>query len=280
MTDTTVPPDVFHVRLAGRLGEISGLILANRLPMPKASRPPSLDFDLGSDADKIVEVALALGVEIQHYGPRVQVSWPPIHERGDGLPFATWHATVPSDAGHGFSREADDPTPVSGARIEPHTGDVVSHIDESGRREDDVTPVPVGERDLVDETEREVRCASSDPHEPHRTTFAPEMGIENGRCPGVAAKRAVGETRGAQAETYFRPGDRVVRRGGMPRGFPETLRVIEVRPVEGTGETTPQRWQFLSAERRGSGWWLHCDEYVRVSEREALASAETWKDPA
>lgn len=34
----------------------------------------------------------------------------------------------------------------------------------------------------VDETE--VRCASSAPHGPHRTTFAPEMGIPNGICPG------------------------------------------------------------------------------------------------
>jgi hypothetical protein len=31
----------------------------------------------------------------------------------------------------------------------------------------------------------EVRCATADPHDPHLTTFAPEMGIENGWCSGV-----------------------------------------------------------------------------------------------
>jgi hypothetical protein len=30
----------------------------------------------------------------------------------------------------------------------------------------------------------QVRCASADPHSPHRTTFAPETGIANGICPG------------------------------------------------------------------------------------------------
>ena len=95
-----------------------------------------------------------------------------------------------------YSREADDPTPVSGARVEPHVGAVT-------------------DAGLVDET-----------------------------------------------ETYFKPGDRVVRKGGMRPGFPDTFCVTRVEPIEGTGETTPQRWQFLSAER--PHWWLHCDEYVRV----------------
>jgi hypothetical protein len=30
-----------------------------------------------------------------------------------------------------------------------------------------------------------VRCFDGNPHSPHRTVFAPEMGIENGWCPGL-----------------------------------------------------------------------------------------------
>lgn len=36
-----------------------------------------------------------------------------------------------------------------------------------------------------------VRCCDSRPHTPHLTTFAPETGIENGRCPGVEADEIV-----------------------------------------------------------------------------------------
>jgi len=62
-----------------------------------------------------------------------------------------------------YSREADDPTPVSGGRVEPHVGAVT-------------------DAGLVDETE--VQCAAAAPHAPHRMTFAPEMGIPDRICPG------------------------------------------------------------------------------------------------
>ncbi len=69
---------------------------------------------------------------------------------------------APAATGLDYSRPADDPQP-SGGREPMHTGAWT-------------------DGGLVDETE--VRCASSDPHGPHRTTFAPEMGIANGICPG------------------------------------------------------------------------------------------------
>jgi hypothetical protein len=66
------------------------------------------------------------------------------------------------------SQVADaDATPVpTSRRYEPHTGGMTN-------------------RGLVDESDREVHCFTSDPHEPHPTVFAPEMGIANGICPGV-----------------------------------------------------------------------------------------------
>lgn len=42
------------------------------------------------------------------------------------------------------------------------------------------------------------RCFNADPHEPHLTTFAPEMGVENGPCAGVPA--------GQSADPKFRDG--------------------------------------------------------------------------
>jgi hypothetical protein len=93
--------------------------------------------------------------------------------------------------------EPDDPTPVSGGRIEPHTGGMTNRglVDETAGR---LTHIPGcncqpgsavvrcrTNGGLVDESDREVHCFTSDPHEPHPTTFAPETGIANGICPGV-----------------------------------------------------------------------------------------------
>jgi hypothetical protein len=60
-------------------------------------------------------------------------------------------AAEPADPTGQLYTRADDPTPVSPARPGAHVGDVVSHIDETGPREDDETPVPASERGLVDE---------------------------------------------------------------------------------------------------------------------------------
>jgi hypothetical protein len=120
------------------------------------------------------------------------------HDSTSFLPDATIEVVPAADpSGHGYSREADDPTPVSGGRIEPHTGGMTESglVDETAGR---LTHIPGcncqpgsavvrcrTNGGLVDESDREVHCFTSDPHEPHPTTFAPETGIANGICPGV-----------------------------------------------------------------------------------------------
>jgi hypothetical protein len=56
------------------------------------------------------------------------------HDSTSFLPDATIEVVPAADpSGHGFSREADDPTPASGGRIEPHTGGMTNRglVDES-----------------------------------------------------------------------------------------------------------------------------------------------------
>jgi hypothetical protein len=92
---------------------------------------------------------------------------------------------VADPTGLAYSRaddEPDDPTPVSGHRVAPHTGGLT-------------------EQGLVDETPPEpvVQCFDGDPHGPHRTVFAPETGIENGHCPGLI----VGDTADEQRDNAY-----------------------------------------------------------------------------
>ncbi|MBU2662855.1 hypothetical protein KOI35_04975 [Actinoplanes bogorensis] len=42
--------------------------------------------------------------------------------------------------------------------------------------------------DRINDSRPPVRCAVTEPHEPHRTTFAPATGLPNGPCPGVSGR--------------------------------------------------------------------------------------------
>jgi hypothetical protein len=101
----------------------------------------------------------------------------------------------------------------------------------------------------------------------HYDTTDPDAGEESCACGEVVETRellqqhiAEGNAK-AEPRSGFWPGFDVVRKGGMPPGFPSSLRVSRVIPIDGSGITTPQRWQFQAV---GRNEWFHCDEYVRA----------------
>jgi hypothetical protein len=135
-----------RVQLVERLRSLADLIERHQLPL--AEHWSHLDFHF-DNAESIAEVAAKLGVSVAiDSAGRNSVIWN--DERLDGPLKVEWFTYVhdaepePEAAadptGLGYSREADDPTPVSPARVPLHTGGMVG---------------PVGGGELVDETEPE-----------------------------------------------------------------------------------------------------------------------------
>lgn len=120
-------------RLADALHDLADLILNKSLPVPGPYHDMSVRFGFGSNAESVAEVAKALGIETtDRYGQYV-AEWPANAEPGELT--ATWHAYSQKKAeadlkasGLDYTRadtEADDPTPVSPARVPLLTGSVV-----------------------------------------------------------------------------------------------------------------------------------------------------------
>ena len=75
----------------------------------------------------------------------------------------------------------------------------------------------------------------------------------------------------------FRVGDWVVPRDRLTAGTLEARRVTYVIPIEGTGKTTPKRWQFRVDQ--GSGEWLHCDDYETYDPKRPLTGVlADWRE--
>jgi hypothetical protein len=123
-----------RAQIADRLYELSDLIQHHRLPV---DRQVAINFSL-ADVAELEKVAGLLGLEVGVHGRRHDVTWP----AGDYFaePFhASWSfyadpepEAAPADpSGLGYSREADDPTPVSPARVPAHVGHTQSLVAET-----------------------------------------------------------------------------------------------------------------------------------------------------
>jgi hypothetical protein len=142
-------------QMVAQLRGIADLISMNELRIP-GQWGAVLHIDFNADAEAVAEVAKALRVDLLTPGTQVEAVWPPDSSYVEQV-LVSWSARTPKvpavPVGMDYSRELDDPTPVSPARPAAHVGDAVSHINEAtGRREDTEVPVPVAERQLVDVT--------------------------------------------------------------------------------------------------------------------------------
>lgn len=127
--------------LSSQLVSLANLHLEAELPAPRFDRTPVLEFHLRTEAE-IDRVAAAIGATPKRHGPEyftgidnaeLRVRWTALVLEHDGPGVECQRCKsegfegVHHDAdptGLSYSREADDPTPVSGARVEPHVGGV------------------------------------------------------------------------------------------------------------------------------------------------------------
>jgi hypothetical protein len=109
-----------RARVAAELVRLADLVLNHELPVTVAGNTPTVAFPLGRDVAAVERVASVLGRKVDRIGRNVSV-W---LSEPDELPVGVyWSAFEPKDAvpdpdptGQLYSREVDDPTPVSGAR--------------------------------------------------------------------------------------------------------------------------------------------------------------------
>lgn len=151
--------DARRMQLAAQLRQLAELVVSKRLPLPGRYEHSFVSFNFGRHIDQVDRVAEILGVEREVVYGSGQVKWPSSRE---GLLDVTWQAYAPKEepkpepepvadpTGQAYTRAddgADDPTPVSPARVPLHTGAVT-------------------DEGLVDETEALIRCGCGPTHTP------------------------------------------------------------------------------------------------------------------
>lgn len=130
--------DQRRLRVAEQLEDLARLIVSKRLPLPGEYQPMHVTFNFGRDIEKVDKIAEVLGLErTVSYGTATVHMRP--RARREGLLDIAWDAYAPKEeasepkeqpepvadpTGQLYSRPDDDPTPVSGARIEAHVGAV------------------------------------------------------------------------------------------------------------------------------------------------------------
>lgn len=125
-------------RIASRFDRLADLMRQTETPLPEQWREIIVDVDFGDDVGKLKAVAEAVGVDVRDspVGSTVSAIWSDVLDHGAGLAVHyRAHRPKPDPTGLAYSREAEDPTPVSGARVEPHVGGVTEAglVDETAK---------------------------------------------------------------------------------------------------------------------------------------------------
>lgn len=124
-----------RARVAEELVRLADLILKRELPLPASYSSPVVSFQLSRDVAAVERVAEVLGLKVERAERTVQ-AWMGV--QGEAPVTVYWSAYLPKETapavdpdpdptGLAYSRadDADDPTPVSPARVPLHTGGVV-----------------------------------------------------------------------------------------------------------------------------------------------------------
>jgi hypothetical protein len=136
--------------VATQMERLATVIRSNEVPLPGEYDAVTVTINVEQQAE-VERVGTLLNIEPKTMYGQTSVAWPPNVEHGS--PFrASWFAYVPRDpkpeptpepaavadeSGLAYSREADDPTPISPARVPLHTGSVV----DGGQLVTDADPV-------------------------------------------------------------------------------------------------------------------------------------------